>query len=188
MPHATHFDDHSDLAALVYRRGEDPDRVLHAFSRALIAEGRRVVGLVQSRCGCRIIVTLLPTGERLELSQNLGPHSLSCAIDTDRLARAAVHVQNGILVGSDLVVINRFGKLEAEGRGLLDELARAVAADTPAVIAVPQHRFEEWLRFSGGMSVKLACSSSSLRRWWNSVTGGAHGRVPDPPTYCEYAK
>ena len=188
MSQHAHFDDQSDLAALVYRSGDDPDQVLHAFSRALIAEGRRVVGLIQSRSECQIVVTLLPTGERLELSQRLGPHSQFCAIDTDRLAQAAVHLRNGILAGSDLVVINRFGKLEAEGKGLLDELAQAVAADMPVVVAVPLHRFDDWLHFSGGMSVKLPCSSNSLHRWWKNATGGAPERTMPAPTYCDYAK
>ncbi|HWG06792.1 MAG TPA: DUF2478 domain-containing protein [Beijerinckiaceae bacterium] len=69
---------------------------------------------MQSRTDCRIVVTLLPTGERIELSQNLGPHSQSCSIDSDRLAQAAVHLHNGIAAGSDLVVVNRFGKPEPE--------------------------------------------------------------------------
>jgi len=185
MSRLTHLDDHSDLAALVYCSDDDPDRVLHAFARTLIDQGLRVVGLVQSRTECQIEAILLPTGERIELSQRLGPHSHSCSIDTGRLAQAAVHLQNGILAGSDLVVINRFGKLEAEGKGLLDELAQAVAVDTPVVIAVPEHRFGDWLHFSGRMSVKLACTSSSLQRWWNSVTGGAAGSAP---TYCEHVK
>jgi hypothetical protein len=189
MSHLTHLDDHSDLAALVYRDGEDPDCVLRDFSRALIAQGRRVVGLVQARTHCLISATLLPTGETIELSQALGHYSQSCALDTDRLAQAAVYVQNGIVAGSDLVVINRFGKLEAQGKGLLDELAQAVAADTPVVIAVPQHRFEDWLRFSGGMSVKLGCCSSSLHQWWNAVSRDGDPRpAADPPTYCEYVK
>lgn len=189
MPPLTHLDDHSDLAALVYRSGEDPDGVLRDFSRALIAQGRRVVGMVQARTDCLISATLLPTGETIELSQALGRYSQSCALDTNRLAQVAVHVQNGIIAGSDLVVINRFGKLEAQGKGFLDELAQAVAADTPVVIAVPQHRFEDWLRFSGGMSVKLACCLSSLHRWWNAVSGdGERPHAAYPATYCEDVK
>lgn len=189
MSHLPHFDDHSDLAALVFRSGEDPDGVLRDFSRALIARGRRVVGLVQARNDCRISATLLPTWETIELSKALGHHSRACTLDTDCLARAAVHVQNGIAAGTDLVVINRFGKLEAEGNGLLDELAQAVAADTPVVIAVSLHRFEDWLRFTCGMSVKLACSSGSLHRWWNAVSGDGDPDLPTyPMTYCEDVK
>jgi hypothetical protein len=189
MSHLKHLDDHSDLAALVYRGREDPDCVLRDFSRTLIAQGRHVVGLVQARTGCQISASLLPTGETIMLSQALGRHSQACAFDTSRLAQAAIHVQNGIVAGSDLVVINRFGKLEAQGKGLLDELALAVAADTPVVIPVPQHRFEDWLRFSGGMGVKLACSASSLHKWWSAVWGDGERRSPAyPPTYCEGIK
>ena len=41
------FDSQCDLAALVYERGQDPDRILREFASDLKAGGYRAVGLVQ---------------------------------------------------------------------------------------------------------------------------------------------
>jgi hypothetical protein len=70
--------------------------------------------------------------------------------------------------------INRFGKLEAKGKGLIDLIRRAGEADIPVLIAVPEHRFETWTRYSCGMSVRVACNRRALDRWWQSVSHGAN--------------
>jgi hypothetical protein len=38
-------------------------------------------------------------------------------------------------------------------------------ADIPVVIAVANHRFADWVKFAGGMSVKLACDRQALDAW-----------------------
>jgi len=49
-------------------------------------------------------------------------------------------------------------------------IERAVGADIPVVIAVPSHRFADWIKFAEGMSVKLACDRRSLDAWWITVS------------------
>jgi hypothetical protein len=71
--------------------------------------------------------------------------------------------------GADIVIINRFGRQEREGKGLSYLIERALSADIPVVIAVPAHRFADWIRFAGGMSVKLRCDRDALDAWWNDV-------------------
>jgi nucleoside-triphosphatase THEP1 len=79
--------------------------------------------------------------------------------------------------GADIVIINRFGRQEREGKGLAYLIERALSADIPVVIAVPVHRFADWIRFAGGMSVKLRCDRDALDAWWNSVSGRAGASV-----------
>jgi hypothetical protein len=86
-------------------------------------------------------------------------------------------------------MINRFGKLEAAGRGFVDEIKRAVVADIPVLIAVPDQRFWMWTRFCAGMTVKLACSRESLDAWWRTVSPRASAHpTRSGATFCEIAK
>ena len=62
--------------------------------------------------------------------------------------------------------------LEAEGTGLVDEIASALRLDIPVLVAVPEHRFLEWLCFCHGMGVKLPCRNDSLWNWWNAMIVG----------------
>ena len=57
------------------------------------------------------------------------------------------------------------------------------------VIAVSNHRFADWLRFAGGMSVKLRCDRAALEMWWNGISGSHARAVPRvPTTICEILK
>ena len=49
----------------------------------------------------------------------------------------------------DLLVLNKFGKVEAEGRGLLDLVAMAVDRGVPVVIGVPVRNLEALAQFRG---------------------------------------
>ena len=38
------------------------------------------------------------------------------------------------------------------------------------IIAVSEDRFAEWIKYAGGMSVKLACERAALETWWRKVS------------------
>jgi Protein of unknown function (DUF2478) len=87
--------------------------------------------------------------------------------------------------GSDLVIISRFGRTEAEGGGLAGLITRAITADIPVLIAVPEHRFATLVKFADGMNVRLACRREALDRWWRSVAGQpSHRPRKDSRTFC----
>jgi hypothetical protein len=57
------------------------------------------------------------------------------------------------------------------------------------VIAVPSHRFADWIRFAEGMSVKLACDRRSLQSWWRAVSTRNAGLIGASHTsVCEVFK
>jgi hypothetical protein len=45
----------------------------------------------------------------------------------------------------------------------------AISSGIPTVIAVAANHFMDWVKFSEGMSVELACDVSSLHHWWAST-------------------
>jgi len=167
------IDRECDIAAVVYARGDDPDALLRSFATDVASSGCRVVGFHQDgHChatnGMRL--TLLPAGRAVPISQELGPGSSSCSLDAAQLDCACSELRRYLTSsGAELVVLNRFGKLEEAGRGLRAEIIAAVLAEIPLIIAVSEHRFDAWNRFVGGMSVKLACRRDHVDRWWRSV-------------------
>ena len=131
---------------------------------------------------------LVHTGEELQLFQDLGTCSAGCRLDLGQLLDAGEQVASAIDQGADLVIVNRFGRQEREGKGLSYLVERALSADIPVVIAVPSHRFADWIKFADGMSVRLRCNRRSLDAWWSAVSARAAGFRPDHQTVCEVLK
>jgi nucleoside-triphosphatase THEP1 len=186
----TEFDAQCDLAALVYCKPDEPDRLLQEFMQDLTIRGYRVVGLIQTRLDDGgAAVTVLPTGETIPLAQRRPARAHSSPPYHCDLTEAATRVDALIEAGADLVIINRFGKLEAEGTGLVDEIARALTFDIPVVVAVPEFRFSEWLSFCRGMGVKLQCRNGSLQSWWSAmIVGGQTSARRRRVSFCERTK
>ena len=187
------FDSQCDLAALVYEQDQDPDEILRGFAVDLNSRGYRAVGLVQLGHRCldapKLSAMLVHTGEELQLFQNLGSCATGCRLDVGQLLDAGAQVASAIEEGADLVIVNRFGRQEREGRGLSFLVERALSADIPVVIAVPSHRFADWIRFADGMSVKLRCDREALEAWWQAVSARNIGLIGrDHQTVCEVFK
>jgi nucleoside-triphosphatase THEP1 len=184
------FDAQCDLAALVFGKPDEPDRLLAEFVQDLVTRGYRVVGLIQTRLSDGgAAVRVLPTGETIPLAPRRDTRLPASRPDPCDLAEAAARVDALIPTGADLVIINRFGKLEAEGTGLVDEIARALSFDIPVLVAVPEFRFSEWLSFCRGMGVKLPCRDGSLQSWWNAmIVGEPRSERERRTSVCEFSK
>ena len=84
--------------------------------------------------------------------------------------RAALLEAAGLLSASlesepDILIINKFGKLEAEGRGLRETLSDAVQLGVPIVVGVPYRNLEQWRAFAGGLAEECPIGSSRLHEW-----------------------
>src|SRR5262245_10306953 len=167
-----------DIAALVYESQDRPDLVLCAFARHLADVGQRLCGLIQfrdrppDRSACRLMV--LEGWHMVEIArQHDGVDDHHCRLDAQWLDRIGTEVKASIRRGTDAVIVNRFGPLEATGRGFCDAILTASETETPLVIAVPVFEFERWTRFSGGMAVRLDCSLERVQHWWRTVSSRA---------------
>jgi nucleoside-triphosphatase THEP1 len=166
------IDAQCDLAALVYDEHQDPDAVLRDFAADLNARGRRAIGMVQAgQCAdSSLSAVLLHSGEKLLLARDFDPAASGCRLDVDRLQNAGAQIADALEAGADVLIVNRFGKRERDGKGLGYLIERALEADTPVVIAVSSRRFADWIKFAGGMTVKLACDRHALEAWWCNVS------------------
>lgn len=160
------------LAAIVYDEGSAADAALAETARRLQAEGRRVGGVVQSsrprpdQGRCDMWLSDLFTGEEVRISQNLGAGSTGCRLDLDGLARAHVLIDQALTAGVEGLIINRFGKQEAEGRGLREVMVKALAAGLPVVTAVPRRNFDALRAFAGQDLHVLPADSVVVAAWW----------------------
>jgi hypothetical protein len=180
------FDAQCDLAALVYVEGQDPDEILREFAFRLNANGHRAVGIVQlgrHYPDADLSATLVPTGEQLRLFQDMDACSAGCRLDVGQLTGAGERIARILDEGADILIVNRFGRQEREGKGLAYLIAQALGTDIPVVIAVPSHRFSDWIAFAGGMTVKLHCDRESLDAWWNLVS--ARNTSLRPPDHLQ---
>jgi hypothetical protein len=87
------------------------------------------------------------------------------------------------------VIVNRFGRQEREGKGFSYLVERALSTAIPVVIAVPSHRFADWIKFADGMSVRLRCDRDALDAWWQAVSTRSAGLAErDHQSVCEVLK
>ena len=167
----------SKLGAVIYRRADDVDAVISGFVGALRTGGVRVGGILQSMrsgggAGREAFVSDIGSGARLPIFQDLGHHAVSCRADADALARAGQMILRALEEKPDLIVINRFGKLESAGGGMSQEIGAAVLSGIPVLIAVAERHAAAWDRFADGHDARLACTRAALEDWWKSVTVG----------------
>ena len=175
------FDARCGLAALVYEAHQDPDAVLRDFASDLNARGLRAVGMTQAgQCAdSSLSVVLLHNGEKLLLARDFDPAASGCRLDVARLQNAGARVAAALEAGADLVIINRFGKRERDGQGLVHVIERARDAGTPVVIAVSSDRVADWVKFAGGETVRLACDRHALDSWWRTISARIPGAIPE---------
>jgi hypothetical protein len=183
------FDAECDIAALVYDEDQDPDATLRDFATDLNAHGYRAVGMVQTgQCAdSSLSAVFLHDGEKLNLAQDFDPDAKGCHLDVDRLHSAGLRIASALEAGADIVIVNRFGKRERDGKGLIYLIERAIDAGLPVVIAVSSRHFAEWIKFADGMTVKLACNRHALEAWWHGVSMRSMGGGQKPSEHAEHS-
>ena len=163
------------LAAIVFERDEDVDAALAEFVAGARRAGARVAGVLQYRveardCECHDVrLADIVSGAEIPIMQDLGAGATGCRVDTAAIAAAAGLISEAIAQAPDLLVLNRFGKLEAEGGGMIAELGQAVALGLPVVVCVPSRFREAWNGFAQGLDAQLRPRRDALDSWWAAL-------------------
>lgn len=149
----------------------DTDLLLARCAEQLDGLGVQTCGTVQintrrpgySRCDMN--VKLLPEGPVMRISQTLGREARGCRLDPSALETAVAEAARRLEGGADVLIINKFGKHEAEGRGFRALIADALAAGIPVLVGVNPLNLEAFLRFSDGISCRLDPDPETLLAW-----------------------
>ncbi|SHH46049.1 DUF2478 domain-containing protein [Cognatishimia maritima] len=150
----------------------DLDEVLYRFAKSEMANGTRVVGVVQVNTDrddcplCDMDVEVLPDGPTIRISQDLGPEAKGCRLDPDALETAVTEVEKRLTDDVALLVLNKFGKHEAGGRGFRDTIAKAMALEVPVVCGVNALNREAFEAFSGGTAEYVEPTPAALADWF----------------------
>ncbi len=130
------------LAYTICEKPGQTDRTLAALAETLISRGMAVAGVVQTnskQCDqhlCDMDVRVLPDGTVYRISQSLGKEARGCRLDPGALEQAVGAVSATLGCAPELLIINKFGKHEADGRGFRPLIADALARDISVVLGV----------------------------------------------------
>lgn len=151
-------------------RGET-NLLLAEFAEEMAKRGLRLCGTVQVDTErdkdhhCDMDVKVLPEGPVIRISQDLGKEARGCRLDTNALEEAVALTDKQLGEGADLLLINKFGKHEADGRGFRDTIGQALAAGVPIIVGANKLNVQALIDFCDGMAVELEPEVDVLRDW-----------------------
>ncbi len=177
------------MLAYVHSTGRGDDDLLAEVAQALQAQGMRLAGAVQrnsadgTECCSRMELVLL-TGRTTDpspigISQRLGGGATGCRLDPDGLERAVGRIAAMIAAEGaaiDIVVVNKFGRQEAEGGGFRPVIAQALSAGVPVLTKLSPDAAPAFAEFAGDLAEELPPERSALIDWCRAMSGAADWR------------
>ncbi len=149
----------------------DTDLLLFKVAQSLLKQGRNPVGTVQINTEreydgpCDMDVKVLPSGPTIRISQNLGRESRGCRLNPEALETAVTLVTSELSEGADCLIINKFGKHEAEGRGFRSVIAEALALEIPVLVGLNALNLEAFHTFCDYLAVELPPNAFVIENW-----------------------
>ena len=129
--------------------------LLAGVAEALGKKGLSLCGTVQldteraEEHHCDMDVLVLPDGPKIRISQFLGTDARGCKLNPEALETSVGQTEERLKAGADLLIVNKFGKQEAEGRGFREAVGEALARDIPAIIGVSEGSRDAFMQFVG---------------------------------------
>ncbi len=166
------------IAYLKSADGVDVNATLAELAARLLDDGLRVVGTTQTNTArldthkCDMDVRVLPDGDIIRISQNLGPKSRGCQLDPDALEQAVAATLTR-LAGADLLIINKFGKHEADGRGFREVIGAAMERGIPVLVGTNGLNLQAFLDFTDRAATCLPCDLDQLSSWAQALKTAA---------------
>jgi Protein of unknown function (DUF2478) len=161
----------SRIGVVVFDRDSRPDAALRRVVDALKSQSLRVGGLLQDGlsgnardCGM-LFLEDIGTGRRIQAFEMRGSGTRGCRLNSSSLAEAGGWLRSAVEDRPDFLFVNRFGRQEAAGRGLRDEIAAAIATGLPVLIAVGQDLMPDWHAFAGPDFVRLDADPKLIEAW-----------------------
>jgi hypothetical protein len=173
------------IAALVYADGIYPDRAIARAIDPLRERGVALAGALQlepadlpGRHPCDMLLQDLASGDVTAIAEDRGSGARGCRLDPSLLTDLAEAVTSSLYSEEPrLLVVNKFGKIEADGGGLRGAIAEAVGLGIPVLVGVPARNLDRWRAFAGPLAVELPAEPAAITAWLEAqglpVTPGA---------------
>jgi hypothetical protein len=174
-----------------------PSTVAQDVFRAIVGRWRprlRIAGVIEERDGvtegrtCRAgMLRSIGDGALYPMFEKLPPGAAACDIQDARVTGAAAAVLADNAAGCDLVVLSKFGKLEASGGGLMAAFGAAVAADIPLLTYASPADRAAWAGFTAPPAVVLPAEVGAVDEWLRALAATAvnAARVGDAPRQAD---
>ena len=161
------------IAALVYADGVYPDRAIARAIEPLRERGIALAGAIQlepadlpGRHPCDLLLENLSSGEVVAIAEHRGKEARGCRLDVGILTDMAEAVASSLHQdGPRLLIVNKFGKIEADGGGLRFAIAEAVDLGSPVLVGVPARNLDRWRAFAGPLAVELPAEPAAIADW-----------------------
>ncbi len=159
------------LAALHYERDFDINAILRTVVDRLQESGLSVGGVLQEAefrgdgCCAHLNIVDIRTGSTERITQDRGRQSRGCKLDPRGLAAISHCITDAIDAGVDLVIVNKYGRAESEGRGLLSCVEDAISAGLPVLTSVREPYTAAWNMYHGGLAGELPPKVDAILRW-----------------------
>jgi nucleoside-triphosphatase THEP1 len=174
------------IAALVYADGIYPDRAIARAIAPLREQGIALAGALQlevaglpDRHPCDMRLQDLASGEITAIAEHRGSGARGCRLDIGLLTDLAEAVVSSLHEEPPrLLVVNKFGRIEADGGGLRGAIAEAVGLGIPVLVGVPARNLDRWRAFAGPLAIELQADAAAVAAWLET-----HG-LPATPGPC----
>ena len=159
-------------------RGE-VDSLMREVAQRLRAAGLPLAGAVQHNIEtgpttkCHMELEVLSGPDVVRISQDLGALSRGCRLDPQGLERVVGLVSAGLDKGAALLLVNKFGKQELDGRGFRPVIAEALGAGVPVLVAVNQSNLQGFLAFAEELAEPLPTDVEAVTDWCRARIGEA---------------
>lgn len=159
-----------------------PSATVQAMFRELAARWQpslRIAGVIEEDHGladrkCHAgYLRSVTSGARYPIFQDLGLGADACHLDGSGALSATEAVQKDIAAGCDLVILSKFGKLEAAREGLVPAFIAAMEAELPVLTSVSPAFEQAWATFAEPLFVVLPADTERVDAWWRDIGNGA---------------
>lgn len=176
--------DRTAIGAARFAKGADIDGLLADVTASLTRSGVRLGGVLQnsdnrnSRRATSVEVVDLYSGEHYDIWEPRGHWARGCRLDENGLAEAEARILQSLDAGIDMLILNRFGRAESKGRGLIGCFVQAMAQGVPILTAVREPFDVAWDEFHAGLGTILTPNLRAILRWAHHVLEEAPVAVP----------
>ncbi|MDP4032573.1 MAG: DUF2478 domain-containing protein [Pseudorhodobacter sp.] len=150
------------------------DQLLAEVAASLIGLGWPLAGVVQVNLEqdpahpCQMNLQVLNGAQTVRISQDLGALSKGCRLDSAGLEQAVGLVETALEADPRLLIVNKFGRQELDGRGFRPLIGRAMAMGVPVLTAVNAEHLAGFEVFADGLGQALLPDPGTVLDWCRS--------------------
>jgi nucleoside-triphosphatase THEP1 len=171
----------SRIAVIANHEGLDSPGLLGEAVADWSSAGVRVTGLLarnmsaQETCSAGFLHDIVSRKDYC-VRLDTAPALTTCRLDVAGMETACAALL-GQIPSADVVILSKFGKLEAIQQGLWAAFAGAVAANKPLLTTVSERHVAAWKAFAPG-ATWIEASVPAIGKWWQAVARSGQGPSP----------